>query len=190
MNSKARADWHARYDYEFKCCRFKRQVLRQDNWTLIGSRLHSSQIATCRVSGEVWFWMIQSHARLQEFTESQRIRKIIWIIFSTINNINSALHLTQTYCIRQRGLRLQRIVIWITFGSAFDIFAIIVNNDCNCIYLSVMFFLYCTEIAMFRFRCRSGISDNNKNCNAILLLKWLFSCIFRSIAFYILLHLL
>ncbi len=34
-----------------------------------------------------------------EFTESERIRKIIWIIFSAINNINSALHLTQTHCI-------------------------------------------------------------------------------------------
>ncbi len=34
-----------------------------------------------------------------EFTESERIRKIIWIIFSAINNINSALHLTQTYSI-------------------------------------------------------------------------------------------
>ncbi len=42
------------------------------------------------------------HARAftrHEFTESERIRKLIWIIFSAINNINSALHLTQTYCI-------------------------------------------------------------------------------------------
>ncbi len=45
-----------------------------------------------------------------------------------------------------------------------------------------MFFLYCTEIAMFTFRCRSGISDI---FNAILLLKLLFSCICRTIAFYI-----
>ncbi len=33
--------------------RIKRRVLGQDNRALIGSRLHSSQIATCRVSGEV-----------------------------------------------------------------------------------------------------------------------------------------
>ncbi len=32
-------------------CRFKQQVLRQDNRTLIGSRLLSSLIVTCRVSG-------------------------------------------------------------------------------------------------------------------------------------------
>ncbi len=43
--------------------------------------------------------MMRACVRLQEFTESERIRKIIWIIFSAINNINSALHLTQTYCI-------------------------------------------------------------------------------------------
>ncbi len=98
VNSKARADWRARY--EFKCCRFKRQVLRQNNRTLIGSRLHSSQIATCRVSGEVCVWKMQARAPSgDEFTESERIRKIIWIIVSAINNINSALHLTQTYCI-------------------------------------------------------------------------------------------
>ncbi len=53
------------------------------------------------------------------------------------------------------------------------------------IILSVMFFLYCTEIAMFRFRCRSGISDYKNIYNAMLLLKLLFSCIFRSIALYI-----
>ncbi len=97
VNHKARADWRVRY--EFKCCRFKRQVLRHDNRTLIGSCLHSSQIATCRVSGEVCVWEMPARARLQEFTESEKIRKIIWIIFSAINNINSALHLTQTYCI-------------------------------------------------------------------------------------------
>ncbi len=97
VNSKARADWRARY--EFKCCRFKRQVLRQNNRTLIGSHLHSSQIVTCRVSGEVCVWKMRARARLHEFTESERIRKIIWIMFSAINNINSALHLTQTYCI-------------------------------------------------------------------------------------------
>ncbi len=99
VNSKARADWRVRY--EFKCCRFKRQVLRQNNRTLIGSRLHSSQIATCRVSGEVCVWKMQACARLQETSslQSERIRNIIWIIFSAINNINSALHLTQTCCI-------------------------------------------------------------------------------------------
>ncbi len=48
-----------------------------------------------------------------------------------------------------------------------------------------MFFLYCTEIVMFRFRVRSGISAYKNICNAILLLKWLFCFIFRSIAFYI-----
>ncbi len=48
-----------------------------------------------------------------------------------------------------------------------------------------MFFLYCTEIAMFRFRCRSGINDYKNILNAILLLKLTFSCIFQSIAFYI-----
>ncbi len=48
-----------------------------------------------------------------------------------------------------------------------------------------MFFLYCTEIAMFRFRCRSGISDYKNIFNAILLLKWLISCMLRSVAFYI-----
>ncbi len=74
--------------------------LWQENRTLIGSRLHSSQIATCRVSGEVCFeWCDHERARFHEFTESERIRKIIWIIFSAINNINSALHLTQTCCI-------------------------------------------------------------------------------------------
>ncbi len=100
VNSKARADWR-RAPYEFKCCRFKRQVLRQNNRTLIGSRLHSSQIATCRVSGEVCVWKMRSMRAPSgdEFTESESIRKIIWIIFSAINNINSALHLTQTYCI-------------------------------------------------------------------------------------------
>ncbi len=100
VNSKARADWR-RAPYEFKCCRFKRQVLRQNNRTLIGSRLHSSQIATCRV---FWWGVCLKDASMRapsgdEFTESERIRKIIWIIFSAINNINSALHLTQTYCI-------------------------------------------------------------------------------------------
>ncbi len=43
--------------------------------------------------------MMQACVHIHEFTESERIRKIIWIIFSAINNINSALHLTQTYCI-------------------------------------------------------------------------------------------
>ncbi len=38
---------------------------------------------------------------------------------------------------------------------------------------------------MFRFRCTSGISDYKNIFNAILFLKWLFSCIFQSIAFYI-----
>ncbi len=95
--SKALADW--RPLYEFKCCCFKQQVLRQDKRTLIGSHLHSSQIATCCVSGEVYVWKMRALARLHEFTESERIRKIIWIIFSAINNINSALHITQPYCI-------------------------------------------------------------------------------------------
>ncbi len=80
VNSKACADW--RNLYKFKFCRFKRQVLRQANRTLISSRLHSSQIATCRVSGEVC--LNDAH---------ERIGKIIWKIFSAINNLNSALHL-------------------------------------------------------------------------------------------------
>ncbi len=41
--------------------------------------------------------MMQARARLHEFTESERIRKIIWILFSAINNINPALHFTQTF---------------------------------------------------------------------------------------------
>ncbi len=45
-----------------------------------------------------WCDHARTHFRVQ-FTESERIRKIIWIIFSAINNINSALHLTQTCCI-------------------------------------------------------------------------------------------
>ncbi len=59
-----------------------------------------------------------------EFTESERIRKIIWIIFSAINNINSALHLTQTYCIppERTAAATHRHLDY--FGSAFEIFAI------------------------------------------------------------------
>ncbi len=34
-----------------------------------------------------------------------------------------------------------------------------------------MFFLYCTEIAMFRFRGRSGISDYKNIFNATILTK-------------------
>ncbi len=49
-------------------------------------------------------------------------------------------------------------------------------------FLSVMLILYCTEIAMFRCNVRSGISEAYKN---ICKIKMLFSCIFRSIAFYI-----
>ncbi len=60
-----------------------------------------------------------------------------------INNLNSALHLTQTYYIPPERIAAAR--------------------------------------------GRSGISDYKNIFNAILLLKWLFSCIFRSIAFYILL---
>ncbi len=48
-----------------------------------------------------------------------------------------------------------------------------------------MFFLYCTEIAMFRFRGRSGISDYKIIFNAIILTKIFFSCMLRSVAFYI-----
>ncbi len=52
-----------------------------------------------RVSGPLWrplVWMMR--ARLHKFTEW--IGEIISIIFSAIiNNLNSALHLTQTYCI-------------------------------------------------------------------------------------------
>ncbi len=38
---------------------------------------------------------------------------------------------------------------------------------------------------MFSFRCRSGISEYKNIFNAKLLLKRLFYCIFREIAFYI-----
>ncbi len=62
--------------------------------------------------------------RRDEFTESERIRKIIWIIFSAINNINSALHLTQTCCIPPERTAAATHLIWITFGSDFEISAI------------------------------------------------------------------
>ncbi len=52
------------------------------------------------------------------------IRIIIRIIFSAINTLNSALHLTQTYCILPKRTAAQHIVIWTAFGTAFDIFAI------------------------------------------------------------------
>lgn len=93
VNSKARADWCALY--KFKCCHFKRQVLQQDNRTLIGSCLQSSWITTCCVSGEVCLIDVRAFTSAR----SECIGKIFWIIFSTINNLNSALHLTQTYCI-------------------------------------------------------------------------------------------
>ncbi len=48
-----------------------------------------------------------------------------------------------------------------------------------------MFFLYCTEIAMFRFRGRSWISDYKNIFNAIILTKIVISCMLRSVAFYI-----
>ncbi len=43
-----------------------------------------------------------------------------------------------------------------------------------------MFFLYCTEIAMFR----SGISDYKNIFKAILLLKWLFTAYFGQLRLY------
>ncbi len=50
-------------------------------------------------------------------------------------------------------------------------------------------FLYCTEIAMFRFRGRSGISDYKNIFNAIILTKIVISsCMLRSVAFNILLY--
>ncbi len=56
--------------------------------------------------------------RLHEFTESERIRKIIWIKFSAIININSALHLTQTCCIPPEGTAAATAssfeLLWIT----------------------------------------------------------------------------
>ncbi len=41
-----------------------------------------------------------------------------------------------------------------------------------------MFFFYCTEIAMFRFRCRSGINDYKNIFNAIIVTKIIFLFIF------------
>ncbi len=83
--------------YKLKCCCFKRHVLRQDRWTLIGSRLHSSQIATCRVYDELSLNDARQARVFFMSSLSEMIRKIIWIIFfSAINNIHSALHLTQT----------------------------------------------------------------------------------------------
>ncbi len=38
-------------------------------------------------------------------------------------------------------------------------------------FICVMFLLYCTEITMFRFRCRSWISDYNKFFHAIYCYK-------------------
>ncbi len=86
------------YCYQFKRFRFKQQDLRQDNRMLIGSRLHSSQIETCLFLVRCVFEWCE-HARAFTSSLSERIRKIIWIIFSAINNINFAPHLTQTCCI-------------------------------------------------------------------------------------------
>ncbi len=96
INSKARTNKHVAR-YKLKCCCFKRHVLRQDRWTLIGSRLHSSQIATCRVYDELCLNDARQARVFFMSSLSEMIRKIIWIIFfSVINYINSALHLTQT----------------------------------------------------------------------------------------------
>ncbi len=67
--------------YKFKCWRFERQVLRQDNQTLIGSCLHSSQIAACRVSGELCLNDARQARAFFTSSLSERIRKIICIIF-------------------------------------------------------------------------------------------------------------
>ncbi len=57
-----------------------------------------------------------------EFTEW--IRKIIWIIFSGINNLNSALHLTNLLYSAREDCGCNTFLQYI--------------NDCNCTYLSVM----------------------------------------------------
>ncbi len=46
-----------------------------------------------------------------------------------------------------------------------------------------MFFLYCTEIAMFRFRGRSGISDYKTFLMLLFLLKLLFPACFGQLRF-------
>ncbi len=46
-----------------------------------------------------------------------------------------------------------------------------------------MFFLYCTEIAMIRFRGRSGISDYKNIFNAIILTKIYFPACFGQLRF-------
>ncbi len=67
--------------YKFKCWRFERQVLRQDNQTRIGSCLHSSQIAACCVSGELCLNDARQARGFFTSSLSERIRKIICVIF-------------------------------------------------------------------------------------------------------------
>ncbi len=80
INSKARTNKRV-VRYKLKCCCFKRHVLRQDIWTLIGSRLHSSQIATCRVYDELSLNDARQACVFFMSSLSEMIRKIIWIIF-------------------------------------------------------------------------------------------------------------
>ncbi len=61
---------------------------------LIGSRLHSSQIATYRVSGEVCLNDARAPSAVHGVDQGNNLDNIF-----RINNLNSALHLTQTYCI-------------------------------------------------------------------------------------------
>ncbi len=91
INSKARADWRARY--EFKCCRFTAGESNA-HW------LSPAFVTNCDMPCFWWGVFLKDViTRFHMFDESERIRKIIWIIFSAINNINSALRLTQTCCI-------------------------------------------------------------------------------------------
>ncbi len=113
------------------------------------------------------------HARAFTSSLSEKIRKIIWILFSAINIINSALHLTHTCNASSFGLLLA--VLLTHFSNKWMIVITLICLSC--------FSLHCTEITMFRFRCRSGIRDYKNICNATLSLNFLFFCIFRSIAF-------
>uniref|UniRef100_A0A8C0YJV9 MTSS I-BAR domain containing 2b n=1 Tax=Cyprinus carpio carpio TaxID=630221 RepID=A0A8C0YJV9_CYPCA len=88
---------------------------------LIGSRLHSSQIATCRFSGEVYLNDACAPSRVQEW-----IGKITWIILSAINDINSALaHTNLLYSAREDcgcnaspfGLLLCSYPVWEDFSA-------------------------------------------------------------------------
>ncbi len=59
------------------------------------------------------------------FSHSQSaLMEWIKIIFSTINNLNCALYLTQNYTRENCDCIIQRIIIWNTFDTTFGIFSI------------------------------------------------------------------